>query len=89
MHLFLGRKGKFLQTQGGQQSNKEYWYRHWGDLQIKLDEVPLHDMTNQQVLRFSNQGGNTPKCRTYRCVHHDVTQKCTELLEVRTTVILH
>src|SRR5690606_40675808 len=80
---------ELLYRQRGQQTYQQNRNGDRRHMQIEVNEVPLHDVTNQQVLRLANDRGHAAHCGADARMHHDITEQSAELLQVRTTVLLH
>ena len=51
-------------------------------LQEELEEAPVHDFGDQQILRLANERRNAAQRRAHGAVHHQVAQERPELLEI-------
>ena len=72
-----------LETGTGQQTDGKHGHRDRRHLQKERHELPVHDLGDQEVLRFANQCRYTAKCGTDGTMHHQVSQETSELHEVR------
>src|SRR5690606_8427520 len=80
---------EFLYRQRREQAHQQHGDGYRRHVEIEINEIPLHDVTDQQVLGLSHNRGNPPHGRAHTRMHHDVAQESTELFQVRATVFLH
>ena len=80
---------ELLDQDGRQQADKQHGHGHRGHTDEELGEVPLHDVANQQVLRLAHDSADTAQGGAHGCMHHDVAQERTELLQICAVVLLH
>ena len=57
--------------------------------QEELEEIPSHNIGNQEILRLTDQGRYTTQRGTHSTVHHQAAQERAELFQVLTMQLNH
>ena len=78
-----------LEHGAGQQSDNQHRHRDMRHLHEEFGELPVHDLSDEQVLRFTNERGHATECRTHGTVHHQAAQERAEAFEILTMQLDH